>query len=189
MPNIRRVWIRPRPCSTCSAMHKHNLLVVKLGGSILGTRSLGRCLEVLTGLPVDWRCVVVCGGGAAANTVREVQKNSNLDDGTASDLAIRAMGFNAQLLATLDHRLKICLDVDTIKKTLLEDVVTPIWAPADQGDFPGLPRSWDVTSDSLSVALAQALDAPYLLLVKAAQQAGEDLVDEKFRELAGQWSG
>jgi 5-(aminomethyl)-3-furanmethanol phosphate kinase len=61
-----------------------------------------------------------------------------------------------------------------------------------------VPQSWTVTSDSLALWLAETLDAPQLLLVKAravppgtgiAALASDGLVDAAFPDLLARYSG
>jgi aspartokinase-like uncharacterized kinase len=81
---------------------------------------------------------------------------------------------------------------DEIAAALAEGRV-PVWLPSRMalGD-PALPESWDVTSDSLALRLAQRLGARRLALVKSvpapepfdpAALARADLVDRAFPRL------
>lgn len=136
--------------------------VVKLGGSLARTAHLPAWLEALSigGL------VLVPGGGVFADTVREAQERWCFDDGTAHAMAITAMRQYGMMLAGLCSALVPAYGQAAIASALGADRPI-IWLP-DPFELPaeGPDATWDVTSDSLAVWLANQLDARNLLLVK-----------------------
>ena len=66
------------------------MLVVKLGGSLLGSPELAQWLNVLAKFS-DGKVVIVPGGGLFANSVREAQQISNVSDAVAHQMALLAM--------------------------------------------------------------------------------------------------
>lgn len=147
------------------------LLVVKLGGSLASSPRLKDWLGTIAEAAAD--IVVVPGGGPFADQVRALQQSWGLDDSEAHRLAIGAMELFASVLISLEPRLDPAADPDEIAGVLGRGRV-PVWLPARMtiGE-PGIPESWDVTSDSLAAWLAGRLAAKRLLLVKSAAPPAE----------------
>lgn len=165
--------------------------VVKLGGSQALSPTLRPWLRALAGVP---GIVVVPGGGPFADAVRAAQPAMGFDDRAAHHMALLAMAQYGLALAALEPRLVPADGLDAIGHVASGGLV-PVWLPWPMlRDAPGLPASWDVTSDSLALWLAGALGARRLLLVKPrAAETGavaalvrDGLVDPAFpRFLAG----
>jgi dihydroneopterin aldolase len=165
-------------------------LVVKIGGSLAeGEGGLPPWLALLS--EAGGRAVVVPGGGVFAETVREEQRRLGFSGGAAHRMALLAMEQYALLLADA-LRLLPCAGEEEVAAALAEGRV-PVWLPSRLalGD-PALPESWDVTSDSLALRLAQRLDSRRLALVKSvsaprpldpAALARDGLVDRAFPRL------
>jgi 5-(aminomethyl)-3-furanmethanol phosphate kinase len=150
-------------------------LVIKFGRALLGdapgAARATRELAQLTRPASAGRILVVPGGGALADAVREVDRRYArsqyaLTDDAAHWMAILAMDQYAYALASLDP--------DAVVVEAPEDAVAalhrgrlPVLAPhrwlrrADP-----LPHCWDVTSDSIAAWVAGAVGARHLLLVK-----------------------
>ncbi len=147
--------------------------VVKVGGSLLCLPDLGKRLkELLSILEPKQRVVLVIGGGAAADLVREWDRVHVLGDEAAHQLAVAAMSLNAALLA---HVLPATAIVGSVAEAELA------W---DRGDVPvvdaqrwlqrhdpdstiPLPHDWSVTSDSIAAWIGLQLQAARLQLVKS----------------------
>jgi 5-(aminomethyl)-3-furanmethanol phosphate kinase len=141
------------------------LLVTKLGGSLAGSRELTAWLAALDryGGPL----ILVPGGGAFAETVRDMQSKMRCDDAAAHHMALLAMEQYGVALAALWPRLSCAATPGTIRRVLrLKQVAC--WAPTPMVLDSDLPRTWEVTSDTLSAWLAKKLDAKKLLLIKSA---------------------
>ncbi|NJD08338.1 MAG: amino acid kinase [Methylococcaceae bacterium] len=130
--------------------------VVKLGGSLAYSKELPRWLETLARLPV----VVVPGGGPFADTVRDAQKRIGFSDQVAHEMALLAMQQYGRMLAAASDGLGFL-------KSIEPQNLPAVWLPApDALNYPEIPASWEVTSDSLALWLASRVGAEYLLLVK-----------------------
>jgi 5-(aminomethyl)-3-furanmethanol phosphate kinase len=157
-------------------------LVVKLGGSLAGSRDLTAWLAALDRFPDP--LVVVPGGGAFAETVQAIQAKMRFDDAAAHHMALVAMEQFGIALTALWPRLSCVATLAAIRRALRMHNVA-CWAPAHMALAAALPKSWEVTSDTLSAWLASELRAEKLLLIKSVDVEAEpevavaDLVDSK----------
>ena len=144
--------------------------VAKLGGSLFSLPDLGpRFLRELASWPAS-RWVIVPGGGAVADQVREWDKQFSLGEVQAHDLAIRSMSLTARLLELIIPR---ACKVDSFRE--MESVwsadglvIANIGPLLKNGsDRPQPPTSWDVSSDSLAAWLAHELRAEELIVFKS----------------------
>ena len=168
-------------------MHDGHIIVVKLGGSLTGSRHL-----------VDWvgalascggRSVVVPGGGPFADAVRQAQAKIGFSDAAAHHLALLAMEQFGWALASLNPNFRVADSAIAIGSALRAGNV-PIWSPVKMVlDCREIPPSWDVTSDSLAAWLAGQIGARQIVLVKhgalgsplsAADLAARGIVDQAF---------
>lgn len=140
-------------------------LVAKLGGSLAGTPALADWIAAL-GLYPD-PLVIVPGGSGFADAVRTMQKKMHFDDDAAHHIALVAMEQYGLALAALWPRLTVTATPAAIARALRTGRIA-CWAPAQMAMASSLPKSWDVTSDSLAAWLAAQLRAERLLLVKSA---------------------
>jgi aspartokinase-like uncharacterized kinase len=148
------------------------MTVVKVGGSLYDLPGLGPALrEWLDELGDD--VLLVPGGGALADTVRDWDRRHGLGDETSHVLAVRAMGLAGEMLTALTGW--PCVEVAEI---LADD---------------SLPRSWAVTSDSIAARVAERRGASKLVLLKSVDipvgtnwptAAGNGWVDEYFPRIA-----
>ena len=84
--------------------------IVKLGGSLLSWPEMPHRLADLLAASPARRPLLIVGGGAAADIVRDWHQAHAFDDDIAHTLAIEAMTLNAQLLVTLLPGAKIVSD-------------------------------------------------------------------------------
>ncbi len=139
--------------------------VVKLGGSLAASTYLGPWLAALTGRR---DLVLVPGGGPFADQVRAAQRDLGFDDATGHHLALLAMEQYGRVLCALEPGLAPATRL-TEMRDLATAGITPVWMPVPLAlADPHLPRTWDLTSDSLAAWLAGRLAAPALVLVKVA---------------------
>jgi aspartokinase-like uncharacterized kinase len=168
-------------------MHDGHIIVVKLGGSLAGSRHL-----------VDWvgalascggRSVVVPGGGPFADAVRQAQAKIGFSDSAAHHLALLAMEQFGWALASLNPNFRVADSAIAIGNALRAGNV-PIWSPVKMVlGCREIPASWDVTSDSLAAWLAGQIGGQ-LVLVKhsaafgnppsAVDLAARGIVDQAF---------
>lgn len=149
-------------------MPKLRMWVIKLGGSLAFSPELINWLECIADSSEERRLVLVPGGGPYADQVRRFQRHWCFDDKSAHRLAILAMEQYAQLLLVLEPSLVPVCGVDEIRAVVSKGSVA-LWLPARAcSAAPELPQSWDVTADSLSLWLAEQLDAEHLFVVKSS---------------------
>lgn len=149
------------------------IVVCKIGGSLFDLPDLAERLQAVLALRRGANALIVSGGGDAAELVRRWDAGGRLGDDAAHRLAIRAMDFNARMLAEV-------LPAGVVVGSVPESAAA--W---DRGDLPILaagrflfdgpapadppPASWDVTSDSIAAFVARNWRADELLLLKSCQ--------------------
>jgi aspartokinase-like uncharacterized kinase len=165
-----------------------DIIVVKLGGSVVRSGELDAWLEVIGA--AERRIVLVPGGGALADEVRGLQHDLGFGDAAAHRMALLAMDQFALALASLRPGFEIGDTEPALRRSLAGGHVA-VWAPyrliANRTD---IPPSWNVTSDSLALWLAGELGAKRLLLIKsisrkesrfsASTLAGQGVIDAAF---------
>lgn len=144
--------------------------VVKLGGSLLGSPELPQWLETLIKIS-DGKVVIVPGGGVFADAVREAQQYSGVSDSVAHALALIAMDQYGILLAGMNAGIVTASsELEIAERGWQHRAI--VWLPskmvlADEG----VPKNWQVTSDSLGAWLANKISAEQLILVKSKSLA------------------
>lgn len=164
-------------------------VIVKLGGSLLGDLHAVRArLAEIAALPLA--AVIVPGGGPFADTVRRMQPRLGLTDDTAHAMALLAMN---QVGLALAAQGTLPIGGTHSVARLARPGRPAVWMAApDAHAFGDLRRDWSVTSDTLAVRLGIALDAPCVIIVKAARVAAtvpERLVDAAFAGVAARYGG
>lgn len=141
------------------------LLVLKLGGSLLET---GRLTDVLSIVAKSTRPVIVVpGGGPFADQVRQSQAANGFDDATAHRLALFAMHQMANVIVSRTPRFATAGSLEEFARVGAGGMV-PVWVPSGMaGADPDIPKSWDMTSDSLAAWLAGKVGAAHVALVKS----------------------
>ena len=154
--------------------------VVKVGGGALV--SLEDFDAVLTAIDnaVDCQLLVVPGGGPFADTVRDADRRVGLQADAAHWMAVLAMDQLGHLIASRLKRGRLVTEPDEIADALQSGRV-PVLAPYRWlRRVDPLPRSWDVTSDSIAAWVAGSIGARRLVLVKPPGARGAGLVDAHF---------
>ena len=147
--------------------------VVKIGGSLEAAPGLRALLALLaeyghTGI------IIVPGGGRFADRVRAEQRETGMDNATAHHRAIRAMEQYGAVLCGMEPGLYPITRISEICSADGKGAV-PVWLPGNLlVDEPGIPASWQVTSDSLALWFAGKINAEALLLVKSAPGRTDD---------------
>lgn len=146
--------------------------VLKIGGSLAGDAALRDWLLAVCAPRSPIR-VVVPGGGPFADAVREAQCHAGFDDGIAHRMALLAMAQYGWQLHGLEPRLVPAPGIPALRAALARGA-RALWLPReDELDEAPLPRSWDLSSDSLALWLARALGAAGVALVKSIPPSGE----------------
>jgi 5-(aminomethyl)-3-furanmethanol phosphate kinase len=137
--------------------------VLKVGGS-LGRRpaALRRLMRALAGLARTRVLLVVPGGGEFADQVRRADRRLALGDTAAHWMAILAMDQYAYVLAHLAGRAAVVRGRRHVRAGRLNVLAPSSWLLREDP----LPRSWEVTSDSIGAWVARAMSARRFVLVK-----------------------
>lgn len=151
--------------------------VVKIGGSLARDPRLPQWLRMLADFGAG-RVTVVPGGATFADAVRDAQAHWGFDDVSAHNMAVLAMAQTAHMMHALERRLVLVTNEAEIRSTLHAGRPA-LWLPlALVRDAPDQLTSWEVTSDSLALWLAQRLNAERLVVVKACELGPGFTIDE-----------
>jgi aspartokinase-like uncharacterized kinase len=143
--------------------------VVKVGGSLYDLPDLAARLR--RWLARQRRVLLIPGGGALADAVRDLDRRHRLGDLAAHWIALHALSVAAHFLATLLSRSTVVTRIDSLdlhweQKTL--PILDPFsFAHADEASPRRLPCSWDVTSDAIAARAAVVTVARRLVLLKS----------------------
>ncbi|MDO9599121.1 MAG: aspartate kinase [Azoarcus sp.] len=140
--------------------------VIKIGGSMAKDPLLVDWLEQLSGLG-GGRVVIVPGGAGYADAARLAQSEWHLDDVVAHNMAVLGMGQFAFMLQGLCQDLVLAAGEEDLERVVHSGRVA-LWMPLDllRREADEL-TTWDVTSDSLALWLANRLNAERVILVKS----------------------
>lgn len=139
---------------------------IKVGGSLSVGGGLEGLMETLGRLGRHLKLLIVPGGGAFADVVRDHHRRYPLKEATAHRMAILAMDQYGYLLSDLSKRGRPAWSVREVK-AILRWGGLPIFLPSRlllRSD-PFKP-SWDVTSDAIAAYLAGLVQAKVLILLK-----------------------
>ena len=165
-------------------------MVVKVGGSLNDVPELGRHLRRWLDAQLTTRVLIIPGGGAAVDLVRQIDGLDELGEESCHWLALRALQFTAHLLAARLPRGQVIEDLAD-RESAWQRGQIPIldmhaFAQEDDARPGHLPHRWAVTSDSLAIRVAQLAGIRALMLLKSreAPSNGEwgDTVDANFAE-------
>lgn len=140
--------------------------VVKLGGSLLGSPELRRWLDTLVEIS-DGKVLIVPGGSVFADAVRQAQRVSMINDAVAHHLALLAMDQFGLLLAGMNPNLVTASsELELAERGWQHRCI--VWLPSHMvlADDT-IPKNWQLTSDSLSLWLADKMAADHVVLVKS----------------------
>jgi 5-(aminomethyl)-3-furanmethanol phosphate kinase len=158
------------PASLAPGAVKRELVVVKLGGSVVRSGELTAWLEAIASAPQA--IVVVPGGGALADEVRSCQAALGFGDRAAHRMALLAMDQLAWAVAGLRQGFAVGTTEGELRAVLDRGEVA-VWAPyglvAGRDD---IEESWRLTSDSLALWLAGRIGAARCFLVKSVRREG-----------------
>ena len=163
-------------------------VVVKLGGSVVRSGLLAGWLDALLG--VQRPIILVPGGGALADEVRDCQLQLGFGDVTAHRMALLAMDQLAWAIAGVRDGYEVGATEEDLRQILRRRRIA-IWAPsAFLANRTDVEPTWRLTSDSLALWLAGKLEADSCCVVKsapiphrrwsAASLSDDGLVDEVF---------
>ena len=168
---------------------------IKIGGSLYGSQYLVEWLRAVSDCETK-KIIIIPGGGPFADQVRNADEKYNLDQVRAHDMAIMAMQQYGSLLASLCPAVVTANTSDKIQLAWEHSKVV-VWEPYEMlRDECELEKSWDITSDSITIWLASKLGLENVLLVKSSKYVLEyrdideltqlNCVDPGFKELVNQ---
>lgn len=140
--------------------------VIKFGGGVLTWREWFETTLVTIAGAAGHSVLVVPGGGPFAEMVRTVTARWQLPDHVAHWMAVLAMDQYAHLLASRLARGVVVATGPDIAGAV-ESGSVPVLAPYRWfRECDPLPRTWEVTSDSIAAWIAGAVGARVLILIK-----------------------
>ncbi|MFH5806548.1 hypothetical protein [Alienimonas sp. DA493] len=167
--------------------------VYKLGGSLFDRPDLaGRLGALLAGEP---RALVVAGGGAVADAVRDWDRVHRLGEERAHRLACEALGVTARFVVALLPGAELAATREAASDVWEQGGVAVLDLPAflaaeEPRDPDPPPHTWDTTSDALAAWVARRWPAGRLVMLKSCEQR-PDAVDRHFARfsagLAVEW--
>ena len=143
-----------------------DVTVVKIGGSLaLYPEKLRMLCSKLSAAAKKQNILVVPGGGEFADIVRIVDKRFSLSDSASHQMAILGMDQYGLLLSDLIKNSHVINQLEHAQN-VLDSHKLPFFLPSNfmLKNNP-LENSWDVTSDSIAVYLANQLHTEKVLLV------------------------
>ena len=173
--------------------------IIKLGGSLLGVPDLaGRLTNFLRDFSRP-RPILVSGGGAAINLLRNWDRMYLIGEEESHWIALRILSINSRIVARMLPDLLELVDSPEGCVNAWERSRVPVYdsyhyiVDIDEVSHDPLPRRWRVTSDSIAASMAVTFGAPELVLLKSVtlperislvEAARERLVDAHFPVVA-----
>jgi len=146
-------------------------VIVKVGGSLFDLPDLGpRLRRWLDALP-SREVILIPGGGATVEVIRDLDRCHGLGDETSHWLALRMLSVQAHCLAALLPNAVVVECLAACSAVWRQDQVAVLdahaFARADDTSAGALPHSWAATSDSLAARVALVAGAQRLILLKS----------------------
>ena len=142
-------------------------LLLKVGGSLGRSASLRPLMQRIALLAGRRRLLVVPGGGAFADLVREQMTRLRIDEKTAHHMALLAMDQYGLLLSSLTRRATVVDNLRAAELVAEAGRVPILLASSFVQHEAGLERSFRLTSDSIAAILAGRLQAAHFVLLKS----------------------
>jgi aspartokinase-like uncharacterized kinase len=171
---------------TAAPPTRSQVRVIKVGGSLFDWNqlpiALGRWLDAQSSA-----CnVLVAGGGALADVIRQADATHALGEQIAHELCVELLGVTARLLeALLAGRaprvafsdLQEQRTANRLPDSCVLDVRGILLGIESAAPATSLPHTWNVTSDSIAAWVACALAADELVLLKSDDPPGDQSLD------------
>lgn len=141
--------------------------VIKVGGSLGQSSKLPNLMQKLSKLGDRHKILVVPGGGAFANAIREYDQRFGVAGDAGHWMAILAMDQFGHLLASMLANGALVQDLKAAREALSIGRIPVLLTYNFLRQTDVLPRSWDVTSDSIALWLADLAGAGQLVLLKS----------------------
>jgi len=155
-------------------------VVVKLGGSLLTLPDLAERLHAVLKLLHPHKALIIVGGGAAADEIRQLDQRRGLTATQAHWDAISAMTLNAEIVSRVCGRLPVVsnrFDAETAwqhhKGVLLNAAA---FLRTEHAKYSrSLPESWSVTSDSIAAFVALHWPSQEIVFCKSCNLISSDI--------------
>ena len=144
------------------------MILFKLGGSLLNSGFMKIWIKFITN-HFKGRAIIIPGGGLFANHIRAVQKDYNLENDIAHDMALYSMSQMGLLISSIDRiNLHFCNTKHEISR-VTEDNKVPIIGSFDflKTRIGSSNKNWSITSDSIALLISEELQLNTLLIVKS----------------------
>ena len=144
------------------------MILFKLGGSLLNSGFMKIWIKFITN-HFKGRAIIIPGGGLFANHIRAVQKDYNLENEIAHDMALYSMSQMGLLISSIDRiNLHFCDTKHEISR-VIEDNKVPIIGSFDflKTRIGSSNKNWSITSDSIALLISEELQLNTLLIVKS----------------------
>jgi len=163
----------------------HNNAVFKIGGKILEDyKNLECTISQLKKLYDDntlQKIIIIPGGGSYANFIRSIDKKLVLGDDLAHWMAIFSMDYNGK---ELNKNFPDFECIDDFKNIQRAKRIFCIFLPYNYlRKKDELPHSWDVTSDSIAIYIANKLNLNECYLIKDIEGI-YNINNEVFKEIS-----
>jgi aspartokinase-like uncharacterized kinase len=151
------------------------IIVVKVGGSLFDWPELGPRLEQWLRALSPARILLVPGGGAIVDVVRDLDRCHGLGEEAAHWLALRALTLNAHFLATVlaSLRATVVADFQQCQRAWTGEELPIVdafeFARMDESQPDHLPHLWSSSSDSVAATVAVRIKAQRLVLLKSRE--------------------
>lgn len=152
-----------------------DLAVIKVGGSLYTLPDLHERLHQWLKAQSYSQMLLVPGGGAMAQVVRQWDVTHRLGEERAHWLALRTVSLNMHFLLELFPKAQCCSCPTEMMGSSDRLWILDAFRFTQQDDAnPGaIPHHWDATSDTLSARVAQVFNAQALILLKSVSKPTE----------------
>ena len=141
-------------------------VVIKVGGSLGRSRSLGKLLDSIARWKGDTNVLVIPGGGVFADLVRAEYRRLRLTESAAHRMAILAMDQYGLQLCDLASKAAPASSLNQVMEVIRCGQL-PVYLPSRSlARHDPFAHSWGVTSDSIAAYIAGRVGADALLLLK-----------------------
>jgi len=160
--------------------------ILKLGGSLLDLPDLIARIEVVRRIEVTGSAAMIIGGGDAADVVRSFDQRYRIGETASHWLAVRAMQFNAHVVAAVLPDAVIAGDIEACRAAWAGGALVVIdpfeWLQVEERAGIVIPHRWTFTSDSIAAHLATRLGAQRLTLLKSTtnKEDTRDVLNYRF---------
>lgn len=172
-----------------------DFIVVKVGGSLYDYAQLASRLSLFVDSLAPARIAIFPGGGPFADVIRQLDICHGLGEEKSHWLAVQSLSSAARFLAQLlEPRAKVVTSLAQCQAIWTDGLVGVIdpepFARDDIRYEDALPRTWNMTSDSMALQLARRWRAKRVVLLKSVDVEADwpaswapDIVDRWFHRL------